>query len=160
MSTTPSKPSGGNGGNTLRIVLFAVLGLLLIGLAYDYLVARPGVDAAYDKIAARSVELNKLPDTYFTNSDVQELLGKQPSRTFEDSNGELVEVFSWRSGLPIKTHDLFAVYKPSDGKMLFNRHAKFAYESSNDVSIYAGETIVLTDEGPTTPPGMGGGGSR
>jgi hypothetical protein len=134
MSDQSTTTSENTSGNTRTKILFGILGLTLAALAYDYCVARVGVDSAYDQIRQRSVEVNADKTTMFTNLDVRELLDKEPSETFNDVNGDMVEVFSWRSGLPFRTHDLFAVYKPSAGKKMFYRHAKFNYEESKAVS--------------------------
>jgi hypothetical protein len=132
-------PKSGSKRSKLLIVILVVL---LAALAYDYVVARPNVDSAYDRIAEKSVEVNANTTEVFTDADVQELLGRKPSRTFNDVDGDRVEVYSWRAGLPFRTHDLFVVYKPNEGRQLFYRHAKFAYESSVDVSPITGTRVV------------------
>jgi hypothetical protein len=143
-----SKSNEAKSGTLRQLILFGVLFLLVIGLVYDYKVARPGVNQAYDKITEQSTLVNMSSTKKFTNKDVQELLEKQPSRTFEDPNGDFVEVYSWRSGLPIRTHDLFAVYKKNGGDWLFHRHQKFKHESSTDVSKYDGkEALVIEIDG-------------
>ena len=142
-STTTSEDTSGN----LRTkVLIAILGLALAALAYDYRVARAGVDGAYEQIAQRNIEVNAQNTMMFTNLDVRELLDKEPSETFNDVNGDMVEVFSWRSGLLFRTHDLFAVYKSSAGKKMFYRHAKFIYEESKAVSNVSVPTRVQASE--------------
>ncbi len=142
MSEDSTKQTDKKSGGTRSKVLFAILALGLVALAYDYRVARPAVEVAYNKIAERSTAVNAKSTEVFTNLDVRELLGMEPSRTFDDTNGDVVEVFSWRSGLPIKTHDLFAIYKPNGGKNLFYRHAKYKYESSGDVSTISVLTTI------------------
>jgi hypothetical protein len=129
----PGQSDAKSGSKSSKILVW-ILVLLLVALAYDYLVARAGVDSAYDKIAKRSAEVNANATEVFTDEDVQKLLDGEPSRTFDDAHGDRVEVYSWRGGLPFRTHDLFVVYKPSDGRQMFYRHAKFAYETSIDVS--------------------------
>ncbi len=166
-----SKSNEANSGTQrglIRLILFGILFLLVVALIYDYRVARPGVNQAYDKITEQSTLVNMSSTKKFTNKDVQELLGKQPSETFEDPNGDFVEVYSWRSGLPFRTHDLFAVYKKNGDDWLFHRHQKFGHESSTDVSKYDGnEPLVIELEGvsPSDPqavaaPGEGSGEQR
>lgn len=160
MSKAANDKSEPNRGGARRMILFAVLALLLVALAYDYGVARAGVETAYNKIVDRSAELNADSTKKFTNEDVRTLLGREPSRVFQDDdNGDTVEVFSWQSGVPFKTHDLFAVYKPNDGDLMFYRHAKFKYESSGDVSPFNVATIIEVEEGYTED-GDGGGGDE
>jgi hypothetical protein len=161
-STTTSEDTS---GKTRTKVLFGILGLALAALAYDYRVARVGVDSAYDQIQQRNVEVNAENTTMFTNLDVRELLDKEPSETFNDVNGDMVEVFSWRSGLPFRTHNLFAVYKSSAGKKMFYRHAKYTYEESKAVSnvsvptgVQASEDELQAYQRQLGAPGGGGGG--
>jgi hypothetical protein len=126
--------------------------LLVIGLIYDYQVARPGVNQAYDKIMEKNTAVNMSSTNIFTNKDVQELLAKQPSRTFTEPNGDYVEVYSWRSGLPVRTHDLFAVYKKSGDNWLFHRHAKFKHEGSTDISKFDDvEPLRVQTDGTSMP---------
>ncbi len=163
MSDQPADTSDAQSGNTRKKVLFGILALLLVALLYDYAVARPSVETAYNQIVDRSTEVNSKSTEVFTNLDVRELLGKEPSRTFDDANGDKVEVYSWRSGLPIKSHELFTVYKPNNGKFLFYRHAKFQYETSGDVSEFSVSRIVESDPSETyddsmAMQGQGGGG--
>ncbi len=142
MSDQAVGSSDAEGGNTRKILLFAILGLLVLALAYDYRVARPSVETAYNKIVDRNTEVNRKSTEVFTNLDVRQLIGKEPSRTFEDANGDLVEVYSWRSGLPIRSHELFTVFKPNNGKFLFYRHAKFKYETSGEVSNFSVPIVI------------------
>ena len=115
-------------------VLLALLVVMLVMLVYDYRVARPSVDRAYQQISERTVAVNDSPDRSLTNVNVQSLITKSPSRTFLDGD-DLVEVYSWQSGLPLRTHDLFAVYKESKrGEQVFYRHAKYVYETSAEVA--------------------------
>lgn len=171
MSETSPQASQAGSGKLRQFVLLGILFVLVIALLYDYRVARPSVEQAYDKIAEQSILVNRSSTEVFTNENVQELIGKQPSRTFEEPNGDLVEVYSWRSGLPIRTHDLFAVYKQNGGKWMFHRHAKFQHEASTDVSQHdvKGGSVVASpidvseledmEEGPDEGgPSEGGGG--
>ena len=102
MPEESSTSSDSNPGSSRKFFLFGVLALSLVALAYDYRVARPSVELAYDKIVDRSIEVNRT-NSVFTNIDVRALIGREPSRTFQDENGDTVEVFSWRSGLPIRS---------------------------------------------------------
>ncbi len=172
MSDDSKKQSDDNSGGIRSKVLVAILLIGLVALAYDYKVARPAVETAYNAITSRSTEVNAKSTEVFTDLDVHKLLGKEPSKTFNDANGDVVEVYSWRSGLPIKTHDLFAVYKPNGGKNLFYRHAKYKYEASGEVSDFSvlktieasdaasddGETAGMEAQDAGGGPGGGGGG--
>jgi hypothetical protein len=146
MSDDSTKQTDHQSGSIRSKVLIAILAVGLVALAYDYVVARPAVETAYDAITAKSTEVNAKSTEVFTDLDVRKLLGKGPSKTFNDANGDVVEVFSWRSGLPVKTHDLFAIYKPSGGKNLFYRHAKYKYEASDVVSDFS--VLKTIESGP------------
>lgn len=79
-------------------------------LWYDYKVARPAVDSAYARIGKLNEEVNSNSGrTYMTEKDVQAELARAPSETFTEDR-YFVEVYSWRAGLPIKTHNYYAVY--------------------------------------------------
>jgi len=135
MSDTSSSSTGNSGRR--KNILFIVLAVMLGMLAYDYRVARRSVDRAYQKITAHNLAVNDSPNRSLTNTDIRQLIKKQPARTFYDGR-DLVEVYSWRSGLPMRTHDLFAVYKESiKGEQVFYRQAKFAYETSEEVAPVA-----------------------
>ncbi len=144
-----SQPVAAKGGsNPRQTILLGVLVLLGVALAYDYKVARPSVNAAYDKIAQKSMQVNSKSTEILTNLGVRETLGMEPSDTFEEANGDMVEVFAWRSGLPIRTHKLFTVYKKNGDNWLFHRHTTFIYESSAEVSKHdtGVERVVLPEE--------------
>lgn len=126
-------PAKDSGGGTRRLVLFGLLGLMVVALAYDYLVARPAVNAAYDKITDESVAVNRTGTGFLSNLKVRELVGKEPAETFMDGD-QSVEVFHWAGGLIVKPHKLYAVYKKSGDDKLFYRHSKFAYEASSVVT--------------------------
>jgi hypothetical protein len=166
MSDASPATAGSGGGNPRQTILLLVLGLLAVALVYDYKVARPSVDAAYDKIAEKSMDVNSKSTETLTNVGVRELLVMEPSDSFEEANGDMVEVFSWRSGLPIRTHNLYAVYKKNGDDWLFHRHSKFLHESSTDVSQHdvKGGTIIMSAEGDeegemSEAEGQGGGSS-
>ena len=145
-----SKPDAAKGvSNPRQTILLGVLVLLGVALAYDYKVARPSVNAAYDKIAQKSIQVNSKSTEILTNLGVRETLDMEPSNTFEEANGDMVEVFAWRSGLPIRTHKLFTVYKKNGDNWLFHRHTTFIYESSADISKH--DTGVKRVVSPAEP---------
>ena len=125
-----------NSGSKRSLILFGALALMLCALGYDRLVARPGVELAYDKIAAEYEIENAKGDRFMTNEMVSKMVGGLPARTFNDPKGEFVEVYSWRAGLPFKTHDLFVVYQPVGDKQQFVRLSKFVYDQTDQ--IFAG----------------------
>jgi len=133
------------GGSKRLPILLGVLVLGLVGLAYDRAVARPAVDDAYTKIAKRSEEVNADSTATLNNLDVRKLIEREPAEMFTDTNGDWVEKFSWRAGMPIKTHDLFVVFKERDGNFLFHRASKYEFESGGEVSKYDAGTPLVVD---------------
>ena len=99
--------------------------------------------------------------------EIQKAVGRAPSDSFSDGT-DLVEVYSWRSGLPIRTHNLYAVYKPVGDDHVFYRMAKFKYDKKGDVMAITTPTQILIDPddnsvseeapqpGEPTPDGGGG----
>jgi hypothetical protein len=105
----------------LRVALFAILAVMLLALAYDYLWARRQLSDADKAIQALlapadtgATVTSAEPSTI---SDVQKAIGRAPS---EETEGQtyLLEKYSWRAGLPWKTHDLYVVYTKSKPPML------------------------------------------
>ena len=107
-ATTQAAPTSGS--SKRLVILLCILALGLAGMGYDQYVARPAVEAAYQSIIEKHGEINASPGKTFTNKDVQELIGKTPARTLTNPDGNTVEIYQWRAGLPIRTHDLFAIY--------------------------------------------------
>jgi hypothetical protein len=149
MSEEQKSSAGAHSGAALRKgILYGLLVIMLVALGYDYLVARPAVDEAYDKIVKENQRMNARPGEVLTNTGVAELIGKEPSETFNDG-ADLVEVYAFRGGLPMKPHKLFAVYKRQGEQQAFYRHAKFVYESSSAVApVSVSKTVDagLSDE--------------
>jgi hypothetical protein len=116
-ATTPAGPS--NGSSKRLGILLCVLAISLAAMGYDRFVARPAVTAAYAAIIAENDRVNAKPGETFTNKDVQKLIGKSPAETLTTPDENTVEIYQWRAGLPIRTHDLFVVYKTRDGSLMF-----------------------------------------
>ncbi len=150
------RPSKDSGGGSRKTVLYVLLALMVVALGYDYLVARPAVNAAYDQVTEASIEANRKGVGFLSNTDVRELLGREPVQTFEDGR-YWVEVFQWRGGLVIKPHKLYTVYMPKGEGWMFNRHAKFVYEASSVVNPDRPLVPVDDDEPPAAMPSGDGG---
>lgn len=117
--------------NLRRNLLLAVLALLTVGLLYDFAVARPAVEEAYAVLTKTNAEFNiARRHRAMGVADVRDLIGREPSRTFEDRELH-VEVYSWRSGLPFRTHDLFVVYRTVLGEKYLVRLTKFGHEAED-----------------------------
>ncbi|MEM8910675.1 MAG: hypothetical protein AAGC97_02820 [Planctomycetota bacterium] len=123
-----------------RIALAIVLVLLLVALVYDYGVARPSVNQAYDAVMAKFQDAN-LSAVTLTRGEVESLLDRPSSETFSDG-ANTVDVYQWASGLPLKHHDLFVVYRPGTDSDEFVRHFKFAYEPGGSMQVATAEALL------------------
>jgi hypothetical protein len=96
-----------------------LLATMLFALWYDYFVARTAVLEAYERISKKNIEMNRASGRVsMINTDVQAVLGKKPSRTFNEGPYR-IEVFSWVGGLPFRTHDLYTVYVSRGNDFVF-----------------------------------------
>ena len=145
-ATQPDTPKG----SSMRLnILLCILVLGVAAIAYDRMVARPAVEAAYAAILAKNIEVNATRGQVFTNIDVQELIGKTPARTFPNPDGDTVEIYQWRAGLPIRTHDLYAIYTQMDGKQLFQDGGLGDYDEimkEAGASSRKSKVVTLTEE--------------
>lgn len=137
--------------NTTLLILLVILALGVAGLMYDRRVARPGVEKAYDDLISLVEKTNRNVQESVNPEDVRAVVGRAPVSNFDDGE-DFVEVFAWRSGLPIRTHKLYAVYKEQHGQKVFYRHAKFKYDMQADV-IEIPKAIVI--EGDPDDPDNG-----
>ncbi len=145
---TPEKKS-----NTTLLVLLVILGLGVAGLVYDRRVARPGVEKAYDDLVALVEKTNRSVTESVNPEDVQAVVGRAPVSSFDEGD-DFIEVFAWRSGLPIRTHKLYAVYTEQHGEKVLYRHAKYKYEKKGDViAIPDLKTIEVDPEADTSGEG-------
>ncbi|MEM0924734.1 MAG: hypothetical protein AAGJ83_01730 [Planctomycetota bacterium] len=123
-----SKTSGGS--PVRKFGLYIVLLVMLGALGYDYLVARPSVDSAFDRVSEASQKANASADDYLSRAEVSELIGKGPADTFMDGSMS-VEEFRWMGGLIVKPHRLFVVYKKTDDDWMVSSLSKAVYDKSN-----------------------------
>ena len=134
VQSTPENPEVADGStgqqkgtNPLRlIILLSVFGVALAGLLYDYCIARPGIKKA-DKMLQGLLDGSiKDPnqDGTVTDQEVQTLIGRAPSNPdFRKLPNGKIEVYSWRSGLPYRTYDLFVVYTGRKMPLLYSASA-------------------------------------
>ncbi len=104
----------------LRTVLFVILGVMIVALAYDYLYARQQPNAVATKILpqidATSAVSNVDPKSM---DEVIEIVGRDPIEKTEESNYWRIK-YSWRAGLPWKTYDLYIVFTKGDPPIYFS----------------------------------------
>jgi len=147
--------------NTRLLVLIGLLAIAAFALWYDYQVARPAVDRAYEQVAAANLEINRSRQHgRMTNVDVQSTLGRAPSETFV-SGLFTVEAYRWNAGMPMKTHDYYAVYSKIGPELAFVAHFKFDLDTdslTNNEDIADAVPVDVADEGEEPAMGEGGGG--
>jgi len=98
----------------IRIALISILALLVIGLIYDYQVARPAHKKAWEEIDAMLDAKNTDAGTVkITNKDVAEKFGFGPSSTYKEGRFT-VEVYSWRTGLLVTSYPIYVYYEGED----------------------------------------------
>ena len=106
-------------------VLTAFLLLLLFAAWYDYSIARPAVDEAFDTVTQlhqQHSESAEMP--VMTNEDIQQAVGALPAYTITKHDYQ-IEVYAWTAGLPFRSHDLYVVYHGEGDDLRFARHYKF-----------------------------------
>ncbi|MAI32568.1 MAG: hypothetical protein CMM07_12970 [Rhodopirellula sp.] len=141
-STTTAAPPKGS-SKRLGILLFVLAGSVA-AMGYDRYVAKPAVQAAYNAILKENGKVYTTIGKTFTNKDLQNLIGKTPAKTLTDSDGNTVEIYQWRAGLPIRTHDLFAIYEQKDDSLIFREVGTGNYEDIVEASAsMSGETTLI-----------------
>jgi hypothetical protein len=125
----------------------AVLGALIFALWYDYKVARPAVETAFDTISKFNETTNTSGGRKFLkNTDIQDKLNREPTRTYDEGDFH-VEVYSWRSGLPIRSHNYYAVYQRGT-PLVFLKHFKYEVPPDEFAATMAPQETGGIDEPP------------
>lgn len=126
--TNPSPPS--QSGSSRLIVLLLLLGLATGAFAYDYFVARPGVDAADARLSEFVDTRNRLgvkEGGQITPEDIHKALGMQPTWVDKhDDDHYEVEYYCWRGPIPVVNmwkHYISVVYT-GDGTRHISAHYK------------------------------------
>ena len=186
--STASSDAPEAGSSKKRLcLLVSLLALALFALYYDYKVARPAVEKAYEQVASLNSQINNAAEhRRMKNTDVQEALGRTPNETFQ-SGIYTVEAYRWSAGMPLefrglsggespgigrKTHDYYAVYRRDGADFVFSTHFKFDLdhdELTPRERVAAADDEYMDEEGtmemgsdpapgPGGGPGGGGGG--
>ena len=184
VNPTPQEPKesdAASGGSSpwfmiRMVVLLLIFGLALVGLLYDYCIARPGLKEADELVKGLLDGTVEDPnkDNLVTDIEVQSLLGKEPSDTQVLGNAKK-EVYRWISGLPTRKYELWCSYTGGanlpDGGKLWLLHAAATKEDELDMPETTQPVKEMTPEEldnfvPKTPsgagtlPGKGDGGGR
>ena len=158
-----------NGSRGRLFVLIGLLALALFALWYDYKVARPAVEQAYERIAAKNADMNAAAEhRMMTSVEVQEAIGRVPNDTFLLGR-YTVEAYRWSAGMPIelrglsgdespgigrKTHDYFAVYRKDGPVLAFATHFKFDLDEDYFVETPIVASGDAAPDAAETMPGM------
>ncbi|MEO1615883.1 MAG: hypothetical protein AAFV88_08555 [Planctomycetota bacterium] len=130
MSDAPTPTPSPSGSPIRKVVLYLALLLMLAALGYDYKVARPAVDEAFEKVSNASLKANADADDFLSKQEISELIGKKASDEFPDGE-RLVEVYQWMGGLILKSHKLFIVYQKTGDDWMFSGISKAVYDKAS-----------------------------
>lgn len=140
------------GASTRLIVLLLLLVVVAAGCIYEFSVARPTFQSAWDKIqqidnGTMEIDGERIEPSEITSKQVQELLGQAPANVDETIHEDcVVETYRWPSGMVVKNHDIHIVYtKLKDGLVETKPELKgkyFYYSAS------AGQPLDLDDNFP------------
>ena len=104
-----------------QVVLLIILALAVVALIFEFTVVRPKVFAAWDAVS-ELIETNYANPGQVTNTDknVQEKIGRAPSRTTSKENRH-VEIYEFRRGIPILVYAFRVEYDTQeDGTQLLS----------------------------------------
>ena len=178
--TRTTSPGGTGRSNRRLTILLGLLGVALFAFVWDFLVARPGVERAYAKVEEANSAMNSsVKRVALTNADVEQLLGRAPSETFQ-KDGKTIEIYAWQAGVPLefngsddrspgigrKTHDYYAVYVKRGPDLIFQTHFKFKLDflalnmpisvSTEEADSEGEMDAAMTMMGGDGPGGVGG----
>jgi hypothetical protein len=113
--TAPGPAAAKGGPSLLRIILFAVLVVAIVALAWDRL-ARRGAKNAYDRIKARlSTSEEGKTDAAFGQltscEDVKKLAGREPDEPAVAKGNELHETYTWQGAFGFRKYRVYVVYR-------------------------------------------------
>jgi hypothetical protein len=142
----------------LRVgILLGVLVLVVALFGYDYLVAKPATEKAYNGIKELSDKRNaegvakegKIDPKLLKPADVQEFLKKKPSST--KTGKDYVVEYYWWGGMPHRNY-VSVLYYGSGDNLRFNTHYQNANPDAEDLpnaKLPEGPPTVSNDAPPT-----------
>lgn len=116
-SQPPIQAEPARGGmSPLRMVLLLILALMIAALAWDWGMARPASEKAYQTISVMVEESAARPAEggQASPADVQKAIGREPTTT-KDGGHYIVEEYHWIRGLPFKSYYVIVVYNKREG---------------------------------------------
>ena len=164
-STETGKRTARHGKSARLVILLLFLVVVGAGCIYEFSVARPAFQEAWEKI--RKVDEGPT-SSEFTSEQIQEMMGRPPANTDDSLHDEcVVETYRWPSGMLVKSHDIHIVYtklkkaieesQPKLKGKLYYYSASAGQPLDLDNNFpQERQTIVINLNAPT--PSMGGGG--
>ena len=181
---TPSSDTVQKGSSTLarlrQTVLFFVLAVCLVGLAWEYLGARAGFVRCSTYLSELQDDFNSATATAvqgddngegienrFTADNIREVIGVKPYKVDEFGDGAaIIEYYQWRRANIYSVYDLAVLYQRRGAKktMVFGDW----YQDMEEVPLNPSR-LVAVDESKALPPedpnvtggvGTGGGGGE
>ena len=181
---TPSADTVKKGSSTVarlrQTVLFFVLAVCLVGLAWEYLGARAGFVRCSNYLQELQEEFNSASATAvqgddngdgienrFTADNIREVIGVKPYKVDEFGDGAaIIEYYQWRRANIYSVYDLAVLYQRRGAKktMVFGDW----YQDMEEVPLNPSR-LVAVDESEALPPedpnvtggvGTGGGGGE
>ena len=151
-SADQATPGPSSTGRNRQTVLFVILVLGIIALIWEFRIARPNHEQAWDAVE-KMLESNysAAGEVSNTNEDVKQLIGKSPAQTIP-KDYHAIEVYKWRRGLPILAYTVQVLYqKKTDGRLLLV-NAKLNEEfTDEDLNLAINlEKIVQPESGAST----------
>ncbi len=145
-----------------QVILLLILIVVAGAGAYEFGIARPAYESAWDKIS--NID-SSIDSGNYTAAQIEEMIGKKPVAIEEDEWAENVEIrtYRWQSGLPFRSHNIYVVYTRILPALLREKpelaDVRYYYSASGGTPITESN---LPAEKPTfvsnkNPPNLGGG---
>lgn len=120
-SGAPGKTAAGRQMSPVRIVLFAILGILVVVLAFE-MMARLPAQAAHARLSrfVYTEEAGPVPPAFTdppSPEDVRKLLGREPDGPPEVRDRELVETYTWRGA--IRKYTVYVCFQRGSKPLLY-----------------------------------------
>lgn len=149
-----------SGGRGRKFLLFVVLVAVVGAFVYDLAIVKPDFRKGVEELKGlmdplkgedgKTVIKNGRPvpkgdqdgDGVVSPADVHKVAGQDPSRSWfmKTDSDVLVEVYSWKRGIPLLSYDAFAVYKKfNNGHRLYSVNEVEPDESSFGDPILPGK---------------------
>ena len=162
--TVPAEPKKKSPVRTL--ILFAILLLVIGAYAHDYFVAAPAARAAHENIQKLVDERNAQgvkSASLVTSEDIQQAIGKQPSKV-DDQKNYTVEVYRYWGGMLPQRQYISVLYlgeeKPRRHHVHYLNSMPFEEDYPSETELPADSKGDAKSDGTNKGPGPDGAGSE